>query len=164
MEADIDEIMEYPVDATEVGETKRCLSEGNYRSYRALGERHLLFEGRRGKQWINVLRGRCRNLDRGDFYIMEPSSGRQLCSSDQFEVADRLTSTSFGDLGVGIKCSLGEFKPVTRAQVEEIEKLDREIAALGRVIRHPGAAGSIVSGFVRLGERGSIPAKIGILE
>jgi hypothetical protein len=122
VEADIDEIMEYPVDATEVGETKRCLSEGNYRNYRALGERHLLFEGRRGKQWINVLRGRCRNLDRGDFYIMEPSSGRQLCSSDQFEVADRLTSTSFGDLGVGIKCSLGEFKPVTRAQVEEIEK------------------------------------------
>lgn len=122
VESDIDEIMQYPVDATEVGEPKRCLSEGNYRSYRALGERHLLFEGRRGKQWINVLRGRCRNLDRGDFYIMKPSSGRQLCNSDQFEVVDRLNSRSLGNMSTGVTCSLGEFKPVTRAQVEEIEK------------------------------------------
>ena len=50
------------------------------------------------------------------------------------------------------------------AQKVEIAKLDAEVAAFANVIRHPGVVGSAVSGFIRLGERGSVPKKIDILE
>jgi len=122
VEADIDDILSYAVDATEVGEPRRCLSESEYRDYRPLGDRHLLFEGKRDKQWINVLRARCSHLENGDFFIMEQTSARRMCASDQFQVSNRFNSTSWYDLGTGATCVLGEFKPVTRAQVEEIEK------------------------------------------
>ena len=50
------------------------------------------------------------------------------------------------------------------AQTDEITKLDAEVAAFASVIRHPGVVGSAVSGLIRLGERGSVPKKIDILE
>ncbi len=49
-------------------------------------------------------------------------------------------------------------------QSDEIAKLDAEVAAFGRVIRHPGVVGSAITRLIRLGERGSIPEKIKILE
>ena len=122
VEADIDEILTYKVDPTEVGEPRRCLSKTAYRDYRALGERHLLFEGRNDKQWINVLRSRCSELERGGVFVVQPSSGRQLCDLGRFQVIDRIGTISWRDLETGPTCILGEFKPVTRAQVEEIEK------------------------------------------
>jgi len=50
------------------------------------------------------------------------------------------------------------------AQKVEIVKIDAEVAAFANVIRHPGVVGSAVSGLIRLGERGSVPKKIDILE
>ncbi len=55
--------------------------------------------------------------------------------------------------------------PLTEsAQKDEIAKLDAEVTAFASVIRHPGFLGSAVSKLIRLGERGSIPKKIDILE
>ena len=122
VEADIDDILSYAVDATEVGEPKRCLSDSEYRNFRALGDRHLLFEGKRDKQWINVLRARCNGLENSDYFVVEPTSARRTCTSDRFSFGNRHLRTSRVDLVTGSKCTLGEFKPVTRAQVEEIEK------------------------------------------
>ena len=122
VEADIDDILSYELDPTEVGEPRRCLSETAYRSYRALGDRHLLFEGRGDKQWINVLRARCTALQHGDIFVMKRSSGGKLCDMDQCQIVNSLGTTSWRDLGTGPTCALGEFKPVTGAQVEEIEK------------------------------------------
>ena len=122
VEADIDEILTYKVDPTEVGEPKRCLSKTAYRNYRALGDRHLVFEGRRDKQWINVLRSRCSDLKRGGIFVMKPTSGGQMCNADLFRVVDRVGTRPWRDLGTGPTCMLGEFKPVTKAQIEEIEK------------------------------------------
>jgi len=54
--------------------------------------------------------------------------------------------------------------PLTESTQEaEIVKLDAEVTAFARVIRHPGFLGSAVSKLIRLGERGSIPKKIDIL-
>lgn len=122
VEADIDDILTYKVDPTEVGEPKRCLSKTEYRDYRALGDRHVLFEGRRDKQWINVLRSRCSDLRRGGIFVMKSASGGRVCNADIFQVVDRVATMSMRDLETGPTCMLGEFKPVTRAQVEEIEK------------------------------------------
>ena len=120
MEADIDEILAYELDKTEFGDPKNCLSTNEYRSFRALGNRHLLFEGRRGKQWVNVLRGRCPGLRDDSTFIMKPFTGGRTCDKDRFEVIDR-TDISLSQGIVGPTCVLGEFKPVAKAQLEEIE-------------------------------------------
>lgn len=120
MEADIDDILSYELDPLEYGEPRRCLSESEYRSYRALGKRHLLFWGRQDKRWVNVLRGRCSNLNRDSIFIMEPTSGTQVCELDRFRVGDRLDSVR--NASMMPTCVLGTFKPVTEAQVEEIEQ------------------------------------------
>ncbi len=119
MEADIDEILAFELDPAEVGEPRNCLSENEFRRYRALGNRHLLFEGQRGKLWVNVLRGRCTSLDNDGVFIMKPGLSGRLCDLDRFNVVPRFESVSGARSAAG--CVLGEFKPVTEAQVKEIE-------------------------------------------
>ena len=119
MEADIDDILGLELDPAEYGEPRNCLSDNEYRSYRALGKRHLLFRGRQGKLWVNVLRGRCPNLDDDSTFIMTPSMGGRLCDTDRFKLVDRLDSLSRASTAP--TCILGEFRPVTEDQVTEIE-------------------------------------------
>lgn len=123
-EADIDEIMSYELDPAEYGETRRCLSGTDFDDYRPLGDRHLLFEGRRGKLWVNTLRGRCNALRHNDVLVVRQYSGSRMCEMDRFKVADWFDYTSRrrpADWGTGSDCMLGEFHPVTEAQVAEIE-------------------------------------------
>ena len=117
MEADIDDILSQHVDPDEYGEPTDCLRESEVRHYRALGTRHLLFEGRRGQLWVNVLRGRCLGLDRYSVFIMRPTMAGRYCDMDHFSVVDRVDSPAARS-----NCSLGIFKPVTEAQVKEIEE------------------------------------------
>ena len=88
MEADIDEILSYELEPAEYGEVKRCLADREYRNFRPLGTRHILFEGRRGKQWINVLRGRCNDLRHGDVLVVRLTTGSRMCDMDRFEVTE----------------------------------------------------------------------------
>ena len=117
MEADIDEILKYELDPLEYGEAKSCLSSSEYRTYRALGNRHLLFEGRQGRMWVNVLRGRCPNLRRDSIFIMKPMQANRVCDKDRFDAVDQLNRHTI----TAPTCVLGEFRPVTEAQVKEIE-------------------------------------------
>jgi hypothetical protein len=117
MEADIDEILTYELDKTDFGEPRNCLRENEYRSYRPLGDRHLLFEGKNDKRWINILRGRCPSLGDNSFFVMELSSSGRVCDMDKFDVVDRMSQ----GMGMGSTCVLGEFKPAAKAQVHEIE-------------------------------------------
>lgn len=123
-EADIDEIMSYELDPDEYGVAKQCLADHDFDNYRALGDRHILFEGRRGKLWINTLRSRCRDLRHSDVLVVRQYTGSRMCDMDRFDVRDwfELTSRSRpADWGTGGACVLGEFHPVTEAQVTEIE-------------------------------------------
>jgi len=133
IEADIDEILSAPLDPAEFGETKRCLADREYRSFNALDERHILFKGRGDKMWINTLRSRCPDLRHGDVLIVRKYSGSRMCSMDSFQVSDwfgwpwyrRWPWSWGGSWGTGMSCSLGEFQPVTQAQVDEIKALLR---------------------------------------
>ena len=118
MEADIDEIMSYELDETEFGAPKNCLSKHEYRSLRALGDRHILFEGRNDKQWVNVLRGRCAGLRENSTFIMKPAMSGRTCDKDRFDVVEQ--SASF--VTQGSMCLLGQFKPVSEGQLQELEK------------------------------------------
>ena len=119
MEADIDEILSYELDASEYGEAKHCLFTNEYRSFRAIGNRHLLFKGRKGKQWVNVLRGRCPSLNDNSTFVMRPTMAGRACDKDRFDVVERFDTVSSSTRGP--TCVLGEFRPVTEAQVKEIE-------------------------------------------
>ena len=118
MEADVDDILSQYVDPAEYGEPMNCLRDNQVRRYRALGNRHLLFEGRQGQLWVNFLRGRCPSLDQYSVFIMRPNVAGRLCDMDHFAVVDRIGSPTIA----APTCSLGEFKPVTEAQVKEIEE------------------------------------------
>lgn len=132
-QASIAEILSQPLDPAEYGETRRCLSESDYRSFRALDDRHILFRGRGNRLWINTLRAPCPDLRYGDVLIVRQFSTRRMCDMDRFEVAEwfawpwyRRWPWRWGmDWGVGMSCSLGKFQPVTAAQVDEIEAVIR---------------------------------------
>lgn len=118
MEADIDDILSYELDPAEYGEPRTCLSESDIRGYEALGDRHILFRGRQGRLWVNVLRARCLGLKRDGVFVIEPNSGRRYCDRDHFSVVDRVGALR---TVAAPNCTLGEFRPVSEAQVEEIE-------------------------------------------
>lgn len=130
MEADIDLILAQPL-PEEFGEAERCLSDSQIRSYRALGERHLLFEGSRDRYWVNTLRSNCSDLKWGETLIVRRFSGSRICELDRFSATDwfgfpwyRRAPATWGS---GVQCTLGEFQPVTLDQVREIETvLDRD--------------------------------------
>lgn len=130
-EADISEILSMPLDPSEFGETKRCLADREYRSFRALDDRRILFEGRRDQQWINTLRSRCPDLRHGSVLVVGSFNGSRMCDMDRFEVADwfewpwyRRWPWHWGSRwATGMTCTLGKFQPVTEAQVSEIEAI-----------------------------------------
>lgn len=130
-EAIINEILSQPLDPAEFGETERCLHERDYRNFRALDERRMLFEGRRGKLWINTLRHRCPDLRYGTVLRVKSFSFGRICDMDTFQVGDwfdwpwyRRWPWHWGSgWGSGATCSLGKFQPVTESQVGEIEAL-----------------------------------------
>lgn len=129
MEADIDEILSYELDPAEFGESKRCLTDNEYRSFRPLGDRHILFEGRRDRLWVNKLRGRCHDLRYGDVLVVKSFTGTRMCDMDQFQATDWFDWPWYrrwpwrwgGSWASGASCVLGKFQPVTAAQVAEIE-------------------------------------------
>ena len=131
IEADIDDILSLPV-SEELGGPTRCLSDQQYRRFEPIGDRYLLFEGRRGKQWVNKLRVRCPDLRYGHVLMVRSFSPSRICDTDRFQMSDwfywpwyrRWRPWHWGpDWGTGVYCSLGRFYPVTEGQVAEIEAL-----------------------------------------
>ncbi len=133
IEADIDSILSQPLDPAEFGETKRCLADREYDGFRALDDRHVLFEGRRDKMWINTLRSRCPDLRFGHVLRVNSFSWSRICDMDKFLVGDWFDWPWYrrwpwhwrSDWGMGMHCTLGQFQPVTEGQVAEIEAVLR---------------------------------------
>lgn len=130
-EADIAIILNAKLDPAEYGETTRCLSDSQYRSFRPLDDKRILFTGRGDKLWINTLRSRCMDLRHGDVLIVQSFSAMRMCDGDHFEATDwfawpwyRRTPWHWrSHWGTGPSCTLGSFQPVTKAQVAEIESI-----------------------------------------
>lgn len=133
MEARINDILSQPLDPAVYGETKRCLADAEYRGYRILDNRRILFYGSRDRQWINTLRASCFELRHADFLVIRQFSPMRLCETDTFTPADwfdwpwyRRWPWHWGTpWWTGGSCMLGKFQPVTDAQLAEIEALLR---------------------------------------
>jgi len=132
IDADIDAILSEPLDEDEYGTSNRCLSDNEYHRFHALDDRHILFEGLRGRQWINTLRSRCPDLEYGTILrVRSYSSPGRICARDTFVADEWFTWPWYrrwpwhwgSPWGTGMTCTLGEFQPVTDEQVEAIEEI-----------------------------------------
>ncbi len=119
-QADIAEILGYPLDPLEYGEPSRCLSDTAYRSYRALDDQHMLFKGVGNRIWVNTLRSRCPGLRADDTLIVQKLGGARICKFDKFQVADWFGRHPL-EATTGIECMFGDFQPISEQQLEEIE-------------------------------------------
>lgn len=133
IEADIDMILSEPLDAAQFGETKRCLADREYRNFRALDDKRLLFEGRGDELWLSTLRTRCPDLRHGSVLRVNSFSWARICDGDSFVVGEWFDWPWYrrwpwhwsGSWGMSAACSLGKFQPVTKTQVSEIEAVLR---------------------------------------
>ena len=134
IDADIDRILSSPVAEDREVELLRCLSESQYRGFRALDDRHILFEGRGDRLWINKLRVRCPDLRHATvLQVRSVGLASRTCDGDQFIASDwfywpwyRRWPWRWGaPWGTGAVCVLGKFQPVVEEQVEAIETVLR---------------------------------------
>lgn len=134
VEANVNEILAVPLDEQQFGPTRNCLGQGDYRSFRPLDEKHVLFEGSRDRLWINTLRVRCGDLRYGDVLVVRHFMGTQLCDGDRFSATDwfewpwyhRAPWQWGASWSTGMQCVLGDFQPVTADQVAEIDALIKQ--------------------------------------
>lgn len=130
-ERQIDTILSEPGEAADYAAPKRCLAESEYRSFRPLDDRRILFEGTRGRLWLNTLLAPCPDLRYATALRVKSiySFGR-ICDMDTFRPADwfdwpwyrRWPWSRRDHWDTGITCSLGDFQPVNEAQVAAIER------------------------------------------
>ncbi len=94
-----------------------------------MGDYHLLFEGRRGRYWVNTMRTRCPDLRHGTVLRVRTAGlSNRYCDGDRFEVGDWFTwpwyrrwpwrwGVPWTSSGF---CVLGKFHAVNEAQVDDI--------------------------------------------
>jgi hypothetical protein len=131
VEADITDILSLSVDEDGNSLAQDCLREVDYRNFRALDDRYILFEGRGDKRWVNKLRTRCLDLDLrpGSLIAVRSFSSQRICANDSFVVSDwfgypwyRRAPWQWGSpVAPGVQCVLGKFVPVSEDQLAEIE-------------------------------------------
>ena len=109
-----EEILANPLDDSAYVDDVRCLAVGRYRQVDILNDRALVFRGRGGRAWINLLRRPCPGLRR-DMVLAIETRGSRICSRDQFRGMPRIgpeAATGF--------CSLGTFRPVEADNLDAI--------------------------------------------
>ena len=106
---------------TVFSETERCLRSGLVRDIQILDERHLVFVGRRGEYWVNVLPQRCVGLDRlSRLHSEQLTTPGNLCRLDTFAVTDEWVSpwSRSPRPAPAPRCALGDFQPLTSIQLQ----------------------------------------------
>ena len=130
-ELTVEKILSEPLDESAYGKTKRCLRSNEYRSFRVLDDRHILFSGSRGRMWLNVLPHRCSDLRHATtLAIKSVPIGSRICALDTFKAGDwfewpwyRRWPWRWGtSWDAKMSCSLSEFQPVTQTQVAAIDQ------------------------------------------
>jgi hypothetical protein len=85
-----------------------------------LDDRTILFYMRGKRAYRNYLPRKCPGLEREERFMYETRSNR-LCSVDTITVLEQWNAR----LTPGFSCRLGEFHPLTREEVEDLERIDK---------------------------------------
>jgi uncharacterized protein DUF6491 len=113
--------------ASDYAQAKRCLGPNQYRSIRVLDDQHILFEGRKDQMWVNTLPIRCPGLRRNSTLVIERATGfGSLCKMDSISVYEWFDGPWYSRMpwrwSNSPRCGLGEFQPITPAQLQSLEK------------------------------------------
>jgi hypothetical protein len=96
-----------------------CLSVSRIDKTKAIDDQNIIFYARGDRAYRNHLPRKCPGLERENRFAYRTSVGR-LCSTDTITVLEQ-----FGvGLRNGFTCRLGEFVPLSPAEVEELEQLE----------------------------------------
>ena len=106
-----EEILANPLDEPAYSNTVRCLGTARHRRVEIIGNSALIFHGRRGDAWLNVLPRRCPGL-RPDMVLVIEQEGLRLCALDRFSALPR-----GGGMAIAF-CSLGSFEHMTTEQAQ----------------------------------------------
>lgn len=136
LEDQVRAILARPVD-DEV-DSERCLNTMSYRRIEVLDNRRLAFHGRGDKVWLNQLRMPCVGL-RSDHTLSFELRNNRVCAMDTFR---GLTMSFGGPMPMGPTCFLGEFEPITKAQVALLkDALKQQRDAARKARRNKKASG-----------------------
>lgn len=125
-QARVEAILTQPAEGGDSAEAESCLNANQYRHIQILDDQHIVFEGRRGRYWLNRLPMRCPGLRRGSTIAVERvTTLSSLCKLDSIAVYDWLDWPWYRrwplPWGSGPKCALGEFQPITEPQLGAIK-------------------------------------------
>lgn len=114
--ADLATVLREPLPDSEYVDAKRCVSKFVVDRTEILDARRIVFRGRNGRVWLNQLRHLCIGLT-GDPILSFDLHGTSICRSDLMRPIERR-----GGAAPGGPCVLGDFEPVTDAQLEVIRE------------------------------------------
>lgn len=92
-----------------------CIAPRDLDTIEVLGERLVLFLGRRGEIWLNQLDKRCLGLE-PEMVLDLRSYGGNFCRLDRFRAAPRYNAFLF----VTAECRLGAFETITEPHAEAL--------------------------------------------
>jgi len=105
-----------------------CITVSRIDQTEALDDQNILFRMRGDQVFRNHLPRRCPGLERENRIAYRTTAGR-LCSIDTITVLEQF-GVGFRD---GFTCRLGEFVPLSPAEVEELEAIDEGRAGQGAI-------------------------------
>lgn len=114
----VEQILSSSLSAEEYGKPERCLQTSEYTRIEVLDKKHLLFEGRGGKYWLNTLRNECPGLRRGAVLQLDLTTAR-VCNLDTVTAIE--TRRFYVDR-ISATCSLNEFVAIPKEQAEFLKK------------------------------------------
>ena len=118
-------------DGSEAPEAERCIRSRDWRNYRALDDRYLVFEGPRDQLWLNPLMTRCPDLRFSHVLAVRSVGGiNQICQSDSFRATDWFSYPWYRRWpwqwsrawDTGAICVFGPFYPITERKLAAIEE------------------------------------------
>lgn len=118
-------------DGSDAPEPERCIRSMDWRNYRALDDRYLVFEGSRDRLWLNVLPMRCPDLRFSHVLaVRSVGSVNRICQSDTFRATDWFTYPWYRRWpwqwsrawDTGAICAFGRFYPITERKLDAIEE------------------------------------------
>jgi hypothetical protein len=117
----VEQILGAPLPDEAYAQGERCLALHEYQTVRVLSEQVVVFEGRRGRYWLNQLHGKCIGL-RGDLVLKFNLHNAQVCDLDTFRGLD---NTGLNPLLGSGNCTLGRFEPVSKPQLDLLKSAIR---------------------------------------
>lgn len=110
----VEEVLASSLSATDYGKPERCLQTSEYTRIEVLDKKHLLFEGRGGKYWLNTLRNECPGLRKGAVLQLDLTTNR-VCNLDTVTAIE--TRRFYVDR-ISATCSLNAFVGIPKEQAE----------------------------------------------